>query len=103
MYYLLVYIPQEYLEEVKSAMFEQGAGNVENYDYCCWQTKGSAQFRPKQGSAPFLGEVNKIHFETEWKVEFVVKEKFIKNVIDAMNKAHPYEVVAYSVFKMLDF
>lgn len=103
MYHLFVYVPEKYLEKVKKAMFEAGGGAFKNYDYCCWQTKGLGQFRPNEGSSPFLGNLDKVHFEKEWKVEFIVEEDNIEKVIDAMKKSHPYEVVAYSVIKTLDF
>lgn len=103
MYHVFVYVPTSHLELVKSAMFDAGAGKVSGYDYCCWQTKGLGQFRAGETSNPFVGEKNKIHKEEEWKVEFVVEEKYIKNTIFAMKKAHPYEVVGYSVIKMEDF
>lgn len=102
MYHLIVYIPTTHLELVKNAILEAGAGNIGGYDYCCWQTKGLGQFRASEFNSPFVGEIGKIHKEEEYKVEFVVEEKYIKDVIKAMKETHPYEVVAYSVFQMVN-
>jgi len=102
MYHLIVYIPTTHLELVKNAVLQAGAGNIGGYNYCCWQTKGLGQFRASEDNTPFVGEVGKIHKEDEYKVEFVVDEKYIKDVIKAMKEAHPYEVVAYSVLQMVN-
>lgn len=102
MYHLIVYIPTTHLELVKTAILEAGAGNIGGYDYCCWQTKGIGQFRASESNSPFVGEIGKIHKEEEYKVEFVVEEKYINDVIKAMKETHPYEVVAYSVFQMVN-
>jgi len=102
MYYLIVYIPSTHLESVKNAMLEAGAGKLGGYDYCCWQTKGLGQFRAGKENKPFVGEIGEIHKEEEWKVEFVVEEKYAKAVIKAMKDSHPYEVVAYSLIKTED-
>lgn len=103
MYNIYVYVPTSHLEPVKQAMLKAGAGNYNNYDNCCWQTKGFSQFRALEFSTPFLGEKGKVHKEEEWKLEVIVDDEKIREVIDAMKKAHPYEVVAYSVIKMADF
>lgn len=102
MYHLFVYIPSTHLESVKNAMLEAGAGKLGGYDYCCWQTKGLGQFRAGKENNPFVGEIGEIHKEEEWKVEFVVEDKYVKSVIKAMKEVHPYEVVAYSLIKMED-
>lgn len=99
MYYLIVYIPSSHLEVVKNAILDAGAGRIGGYDYCCWQTKGLGQFRAGENQNPFVGEIGKIHKEEEWKVEFVLEEKYLNEVIKAMKDSHPYEVVAYSLIK----
>ncbi len=102
MYYLIVYIPATHLEIVKNAILDAGAGKIGGYDYCCWQTKGLGQFRAGDNSNPFVGEIGEIHKEEEWKVEFVLEDKYLNNVIKAMKDSHPYEVVAYSVIKTVE-
>lgn len=103
MYKLCVYIPSDYLEQVKSALFDAGAGTVGQYDQCCWQTLGSGQFRPLAGSQPFLGNTHQLETVEEFKVEMVVKDALIKTVIAHMKQAHPYEEPAYDVWPLSDF
>ena len=100
MYQLCFYVPESHLEIVKTALFNEGAGQCGDYDCCSWETKGHGQFRPLDGSIPFVGEKNKIEKLQEFKVEMVCQEKYIKAVIAKLIDVHPYETPAYSVFKI---
>ena len=80
-------------------MFEAGAGRVGNYDCCAWQTKGEGQFRPLDGSTPFLGNQGQIETVIEYKLELVCEEPCLEAAIAALKRAHPYEEVAYTVIR----
>jgi len=84
---------------VKTAMFEAGAGRVGNYDCCAWQTRGEGQFRPLNGSTPFIGNQGQIETVIEYKLELVCEEPCLKAVIAALKRAHPYEEVAYTAIQ----
>ena len=101
MYLLVIYVPKESLENVKSAVFSAGGGKIGNYSHCSWQVKGSGQFKPKIGSSPFLGEMNKLEKVDEYRLEVVCPDKDIKNIVQAMFVAHPYETPAYHIVKVL--
>lgn len=80
-------------------MFEAGAGRVGNYDLCAWQTRGEGQFRPLDGSRPFFGNQGQIETAIEYKLELVCEEPYLKAVVAALKRAHPYEEVAYTVIR----
>ena len=101
-YQISFYVPKEHLDSVKRAMFEAGAGRIGEYDYCAWQVLGEGQFRPLDGANPYIGKKGEIERVLEYKVEMVCEEEFLKEVIDAMKKAHPYETPAYSVIELVD-
>ncbi len=103
MYKLTVFIPEEALDQVKSALFAAGAGKIGNYEQCCWQVKGAGQFKPMAGSTPHIGSQDSLEVVNEWRVEMVVDESFMADVIDALKRAHPYETPAYDVIAVLDF
>ncbi len=103
MYKLTVFIPAEALYEVKSALFEAGAGTIGDYEQCCWQVKGTGQFMPLVGSTPHIGSHDNLEAVSEWRVEMVVAEAAINTVITALKQAHPYETPAYDVIKVLDY
>ena len=94
------YVPETHLEQVKSAMFSAGAGRVGDYDCCAWQTLGQGQFRPQEGSTPFLGKHGQVERVNEFKVEMVCMQALQSAVIAALKSAHPYEEVAYCVIRI---
>ena len=103
MYKLTVFIPDEALEQVKSALFAAGAGKIGDYEQCCWQVKGTGQFMPLAGSNPHIGAQDKLATVDEWRVEMVVAAAHITPVVEALKQAHPYETPAYDVIEVLDF
>lgn len=102
MYKLTVFIPDNALEQVKSALFAAGAGTIGNYEHCCWQVQGTGQFRPLVGSNPHIGAHDRLEEVDEWRIEMVVATANIAKVIEALKQAHPYETPAYDVVEVLD-
>jgi hypothetical protein len=103
MYKLAFFVPPSHVEQVKSALFAAGAGRVGAYDSCSWQVLGQGQFRPLDGSQPFIGQTGQIEQVEEWKVEFVVADELIREAVAALKSSHPYETPAYEVWKLGDF
>lgn len=103
MFKLSVYIPAEHLESVKEALFAAGAGKIGDYDSCCWQSPGQGQFRPLDGSQPYIGQQGKVESVEEYKVEMVVDDTLITSVIGALKRSHPYEEPAYDVWRLENF
>ena len=102
MYQLIFYVPVSHKESVKKALFSAGAGSYKNYDSCSFETEGVGQFRPLNGSNPYIGERNKIEKVKEFRVEMIVENKKIKTVLNTLINTHPYEEVAYSIWKIID-
>ena len=100
MYKICVFIPLSHLEQVKTALFEAGAGHIGEYDCCCWQTLGTGQFRPSKDSQPFIGQSGSIEHVEEYKVEMVCSDDHIKAAITAIKQSHPYEEPAYDVWQL---
>jgi len=100
MYKLCYFVPESHLEETKRALFLAGAGRIGDYDSCAWQCLGQGQFRPLDGSKPFLGQSGELETVSEYRVELVCKDSTIREVIAALKLAHPYEEPAYDVIRM---
>lgn len=100
MYQLCFYVPQSHLEKVKTALFKEGAGKFGNYDSCSWETEGTGQFRPLNGSSPFIGVKNKVKKVREFRVETVCQDIYINSVLSKLLEVHPYETPAYCVYKI---
>lgn len=101
MYKLCFYVPASHLEPVKQAVFSAGAGRIGRYDSCCWQVLGQGQFRPLDGSAPFLGKPGVVEVVPEYRVEMVCEVRFIKDAVAALLEAHPYEEPAWDVVALV--
>lgn len=102
MYKICFYVPESHAEQVKTAMFAAGAGKIGDYDSCCWQVLGEGQFRPLEGSQPYLGQQGAVEKVREFKVEMVCERQHMKAVIAALKQAHPYEEPAYDIQVLVD-
>ncbi|HKK55848.1 YqfO family protein [Marinobacter sp.] len=102
MYKLCYFVPESHLEATKNALFVAGAGRIGDYDCCAWQCRGQGQFRPLDGSQPFLGQSGELEKVDEYRVELVSEDSAIRAAIAALKQAHPYEEPAYDVFRMED-
>ncbi|MBP0048234.1 NGG1p interacting factor NIF3 [Marinobacterium sp. AK62] len=103
MYKLCFFVPETDAEPVKTALFEAGVGRIGDYDQCCWQTLGTGQFRPLDGANPHLGQQGQLETVPELKVEMVCTDELIKTAVATLKEAHPYEEVAYEVYKLAEF
>ncbi|HYQ54551.1 MAG: NGG1p interacting factor NIF3 [Pseudomonas sp.] len=103
MYKLAFFVPASHVDVVKAAVFAAGGGRIGDYDHCAWQTLGQGQFRPLDGSQPFLGQTGQVEVVEEWKVELVVADDLIAPVVAALRLSHPYETPAFEVLRLLDF
>ena len=100
MYKLCVYVPEAQLEEVKRALFEAGAGRIGKYSDCCWQVAGMGQFRPGEGSDPFVGTQGNVEQVPEYRVEMVCEDSLVDAVIESLRASHPYEEPAFDLFRV---
>ncbi|KPB57995.1 Uncharacterized protein AC510_1506 [Pseudomonas amygdali pv. myricae] len=91
------------MDEVKNAVFAAGAGRIGAYDHCSWQVLGQGQFRPLNGSQPFVGQSGVVESVEEWKVELVVADDLIQQAVLALKQSHPYETPAYEVWRLEEF
>jgi len=97
---LVTFCPAEQADRVRNAIFNAGAGHIGNYDMCSFNTGGTGSFRGSEDANPFVGEPGKLHFEQETRIETVFPYWLEKDIIKAMLDAHPYEEVAYDIYRL---
>lgn len=97
---LVVFIPEDYAEQVREALGRAGAGFIGNYSHCTFNVKGQGTFLPLAGTNPFIGEKGKLEEVEEVRVETIFPSSIQRKVINAMMKAHPYEEVAYDIYPL---
>lgn len=94
---LVVFVPSGHEQSVSEALFSAGAGQIGNYGECSFRSRGEGTFRPGQGTTPFIGEVGQREQLEEVRLETIVPKRKLARVLEKMQKAHPYEEVAYDL------
>ena len=95
---LVVFVPAEALEAVRSALFAAGAGRIGDYERCSWYTAGTGTFLGGEGTEPRIGAAGREERTPELRVETVVPGDRVEVVVAALVAAHPYEEVAYDLY-----
>ncbi len=101
-YKLAVFVPVESAAKVADAVFAAGAGHIGNYSHCSFSSQGLGSFLPLEGARPAIGKRGVLEKVPELKFEAIVPGEKLANVVTAMLKAHPYEVPAYDIYKLVD-
>ena len=99
-YKLVVFVPVKSAAKVSNAVFAAGAGAIGNYSHCGFGAEGTGTFLPHEGAKPAIGKKGKLEKVAEIRFETIVPVDRLNDVVAAMNKAHPYEMPAFDVFKL---
>lgn len=99
-YKLAVYVPASHLDAVRNAVFSAGAGHIGKYSHCGFTVPGEGTFLPGEGANPFSGEPGRLAREEELRFETIVPGAVKDEVLRAMLAAHPYEEVAFDLFRL---
>ncbi|GLO66596.1 MULTISPECIES: Nif3-like dinuclear metal center hexameric protein [Oceanobacillus] len=99
-YKVVIYVPTSHLEKIRQTFADSGAGHIGNYSHCTFQSPGQGTFKPLNGTNPYIGEENKITHVDEYKVETIVPESKLSDVIMSILHAHPYEEPAYDIYAL---
>jgi dinuclear metal center YbgI/SA1388 family protein len=94
---LVTYVPLENSDDVKTALFEAGAGAIGNYSGCSFSTEGIGSYKANEHANPVKGDIGRIHFEKETQISVTYSKTIEKQVLSALFKHHPYEEVAYEI------
>jgi len=97
---VVVFVPRGHEDRVREAMAQFDAGHIGNYSHCTFQVSGQGTFMPLEGTHPYLGTVGKLEKASEFRLETIVRSRSLKKVLKAMLEVHPYEEVAYDVFRL---
>jgi hypothetical protein len=97
---LVVFVPPESLEQVRSAIFSAGAGRIGDYERCSWYSEGTGTFVGGEGSAPAVGEAGIEQRVREIRLETVYPFELEAQVVAALRSAHPYEEPAFDLYPL---
>ncbi|KAI0731557.1 hypothetical protein C8Q72DRAFT_874752 [Fomitopsis betulina] len=102
------------------AQFPRHVGRIGLYDGCAFVSRGTGQFVPQEGAHPAIGKAGEPERVEEDRVEVVVHASAhpasgtdankglddgveMHRVLEELKKVHPYEEVAYDVYKLEPF
>lgn len=97
---LIVFTPLTHVQQVVDALSDAGAGHIGNYSHCTFQSPGQGTFKPLEGTNPYIGTQGEIEHVDEVKIETIVSEENLGQVLQKMTEAHPYEEVAYDIVSL---
>jgi len=97
---LSVFVPVSNINKVAEAIHQSGGGIIGEYSHCSFRTPGTGTFKGSDKSNPAIGDKGVVEFVEEVKLEILVDEWKLNQVVGAMKKAHPYEEVAYDIFPL---
>lgn len=97
---LVTFVPNSHAEKVKDAIFKAGAGQIGDYSECSFSNVGEGTFKASENTTPFVGTIGEQHVESEIRVETIFPIWLEYDVCKALDKAHPYEEVAYDIYNL---
>ena len=95
---LVVFAPEESVDDVVLALSEAGAGVIGDYTECTFRTRGTGTFRGGDESNPYLGESGRLEKVDEVRIETIVAGHLAGRAAEAATAAHPYEEIALDVY-----
>jgi dinuclear metal center YbgI/SA1388 family protein len=97
---VVVFVPQESLENVSDAIFKSGGGIIGEYKNCSFKLNGEGTFEGSDKTNPSVGKKNKLEKVNEIRLEFIVDSWNLNEVISALVKVHPYEEPEYDIYSL---
>ena len=95
-------VPIENADAVREAAGMAGAGQVGNYTFCSFSSKGTGRFKPNKDANPAIGKVENYETVEEERVELNCNRDKLSEVINAIKSVHPYEEVALDIYALDD-
>jgi hypothetical protein len=102
-YKLVIFTPLTHADIVREALGKAGAGIIGNYEYCSFSSIGYGRYRGNEKSNPTIGIAGNYEKVEEERIEVVVNESVLKDAIAEVKKVHPYEEVAFDIYKLENF
>jgi len=97
---IVTFVPTEYAEKLRIALFNAGAGQIGNYDSCSYNIEGKGTYKAGENTTPFIGKKGELHTEPEIRIETIFPLHLKNNILAALIANHPYEEVAYDIYSL---
>lgn len=94
---LTTYVPNLEADNLRTKLFEAGAGNIGNYNNSSFNVKGKGSYKGEENSNPTVGEKGKFMFEEETCISVTFDSYLEGQILKALFNSHPYEEIAYEI------
>ena len=99
-YKFVIFVPRDSQDKVRKAICSRGGGEFKNYSCCTFNTVGKGTFLPGEDAEPYIGEKGNLNIVDEIRMECIVGEDDLEVMVESAVEAHPYEEVAYDIYKI---
>ncbi|MBI9011023.1 MAG: cytochrome C biogenesis protein [Clostridiales bacterium] len=99
-YKLELYLSKDLIPEMIELATSLGACEYDRYDHVASYYEIEGCWRPSERSNPVTGEKNTVNYGKEYKLELRCKEQYVKAVLGALRKKHPYEEAVIHVIRL---
>ncbi len=99
-YKIVVFVPENFVEKVASAMHNAGGGQIGDYSNCSFRIEGRGTFKGNNSTNPFIGIKGILEYVKEIRLEMIANSFDLPKILSAMKESHPYEEVAYDLYKL---
>jgi hypothetical protein len=96
-YRLDFYVQKTQAANVRNAVLDAGAGRLGSYTHCAWETLGRSQRMIPGGP----GQAGNVITSEEVKIEVIVGEDCLQDVIDALIAKHPSEQPVFCCYPVM--
>jgi dinuclear metal center YbgI/SA1388 family protein len=97
---LVTFVPRAEVEALSRALFAAGAGRIGKYSSCSFRSAGTGTFFGEEGASPVVGQAGRLEEAEELRLETVVPEGRVPEVVRALRGAHPYEEPAFDLVRL---
>lgn len=98
---LVVFVPLARADALREALGRAGAGRIGRYAFCSFSSRGQGRFLPLEGATPAVGTVGLPEVVDEERIEVLVDDAVLDEVLSALRRVHPYEEPAFEVYPLL--
>lgn len=95
---VVTFVAADAVDAVRSAMAAAGGGRIGNYTGCSFRSRGVGAFEAQAGATPATGNRGANEVD-EVRLEMIVSQSSLDNVVSALVASHPYEEPGYDVYE----
>lgn len=97
---IVTFVPHAQVDHVADALAAAGAGRIGDYQHCSYRSHGRGTFFGTQSTQPRIGRRDRLEMVEETRLEMVLPQCVLPEVVDALLRSHPYEEPAYDIYPL---